>query len=72
MQADLGFATERLTDQADRNRSEFTALEYARGTLISADPYETAVELQNVQSRLDSFYTVLARSSGLSLVNYLS
>jgi len=72
MQADLGFKTERLTNQAERNRSEATALEYARGELIAADPYEVAVELQNAQTRLDSFYTVLSRSSGLSLVNYLS
>lgn len=72
MQADLGFKTERLTDQAERNRSEATALEYARRELIGADPYEVTVELQNVQTRLDTFYTVLSRSSGLSLVNYLS
>ncbi|NRB35174.1 MAG: hypothetical protein HRU31_10585 [Rhodobacteraceae bacterium] len=72
LQADLGFATERLSIHADRNTSETLALTYARGELLAANPYETAVALQNVQTQLDSFYTVLSRSSGLSLVNYLS
>jgi flagellar hook-associated protein 3 FlgL len=71
LQAEMGLKTERLSVAQTEITSRLTTMEYARGALLAADPYETAVELQSVQVQIDSFYATLARSSQLSLVNYL-
>lgn len=52
-------------------RTEIQALQIARNELISVDPFETAVKLENAQLQLETFYSVTARLSGLSLVNYI-
>lgn len=67
----LGFGASRVDAQIAFNKGEAAALEISKSNLISADPYETALDLQRVQVQLDSFYSILARSSSLSLVNYL-
>ena len=54
-----------------RNEAEETSLEFARNSLLAADPFETATELENVQFYLQSLYTVTARNSQLNLVNFL-
>lgn len=71
LRADLGFAQARIEETAARNAAARTGLDYARGELLAADPYETATRLQDVQNRLESLYAVTARTARLSLLSYL-
>ena len=71
LQADLGFAEGRIEAASTRIQAERASMELARAKLVEADPFETATELEAVQVRLEMLYTVTARSSRLSLVNFL-
>ncbi|MFV0514652.1 MAG: flagellin [Jhaorihella sp.] len=71
LRADLGFAEARIEETAARNAAARTGLDYARGELLEADPYETAARLQEVQHRLESLYAVTARTARLSLLSYM-
>jgi flagellar hook-associated protein 3 FlgL len=71
LRASLGFAEARIEEAGTRNAAARTGLEYARGELLSADPYETATRLQDVQFRLESLYAVTVRASRLSLTSFL-
>ena len=71
LRANIGFSEARIDQIATRNASEMTALEYAKGTLLAADPFETVTRLEEVQFQLQSLYTVTSRSSELKLVNFL-
>lgn len=71
VQADLGYTEARIEDSLARTSSSRTSLEYAKGSLIAADPYETAVRLEEAQFQLESLYAVTVRNSSLSLVNFL-
>lgn len=72
IQADLGYAEERIERSSVRIASELTSLDYARGLLLGADPFEVATELENVQFRLEALYTITARAARLNLMNFLS
>jgi flagellar hook-associated protein 3 FlgL len=71
LRADLGFAEERVARAESRISAEISSLGIARNTLVSVDPSATAGELQQVQFRLEALYTLTARTSRLSLVNFL-
>ncbi len=71
LQSEIGVVQARVADATSRNAAEKTALGIARLTLVEADPYETAVRLQDLQTRLDAFYTLTSRLSALSLTEYL-
>ncbi len=71
MRADLGFAESRIAASSARTAAARTSLEYARGELLAADPFETATRLEDVQFRLESLYAMTVRSASLSLVSYL-
>jgi flagellar hook-associated protein 3 FlgL len=69
--ADIG-TTEALVDQAGaRLSAEASAIQILKTELISMDPYETATRLEEVQLQLETHYTLTARLSRLSLVEYL-
>ncbi|WP_265500085.1 hypothetical protein [Paracoccus beibuensis] len=53
------------------NASALATLTVARNEIRSADPFETAAALKEVQAQLESLYTVTARLSNLKLVDYL-
>lgn len=72
LQANLGFAEERIEVASVRIGAERSTVELARNALLEVDPYRTATELEAVQSQLEMLYTITARSSRLSLVNFLS
>ncbi|MFN3208171.1 MAG: flagellin [Roseovarius sp.] len=72
LRATLGFAEERIEAAAARITSELTSVEVARNALLEVDPFQTATELESVQVQLETLYTITARSSRLSLVNFLS
>ncbi|MFD0859958.1 flagellin [Roseovarius aquimarinus] len=71
LRADLGFAEARIDQSMSRNASEAAALEIARSDLVSADPFETATALEQAQLRLETIYTLTARTQRLNLVNFL-
>jgi flagellar hook-associated protein 3 FlgL len=64
--------TEGLIEGArSRNANEQSALEIARVSLLSVDPYDAAAKLQEAQGQLETLYTLTARLSRLSLVDFL-
>ena len=71
MRSRIGFTEARIDMIATRNQAEVTSTEVARNTLLLADPFETATQLENVQFQLQALYSVTVRSSQLSLVNFL-
>ena len=71
MRAGIGVAEARIEEAATRNTAEASALKIARNTLIGADPYESAADLEAVQSQLETLYTLTARIAQLSLADFL-
>lgn len=71
VRADLGFAQARIEEAGIRNATARTGLEFARNTLLQADPFETATKLEEAQFQLETLYTVTVRSSQLSLLNFM-
>ncbi|MDG1470181.1 MAG: flagellin [Ascidiaceihabitans sp.] len=71
LRANVGFTEARIDQISTRNASEMTSMEYAKGTLLSVDPFETVTRLEEVQFQLQSLYTVTSRSSELTLLNFL-
>lgn len=72
LRADLGVAEARIDQSSTRIGAEITSLQIARNDLVSIDVFETAGELEQVQFQLEMLYTLTARASRLSLVNFLS
>lgn len=71
LRADVGATEARIEQAQTRNNAARTSLQSSRSTLIAADPYETATQLQTVQFQLESVYSVTVRNANLSLVNFL-
>lgn len=71
MQGDIGASEARIDTIGARNAARDTSLQLAKGALLRADPYETATQLEAVQFQLQSLYTITARMSDLSLVNFI-
>jgi flagellar hook-associated protein 3 FlgL len=69
--ATLGHAQARIEEAGARLSAQKTSLEIARNGLLSADPYDTVVRLEETQFRLESLYTATSRLSQLSLVGFL-
>ena len=69
--ARLGTTQATVENAATRNDAEKDVLQTARLNLLSVDPYETAAKFQETQSQLQTLYTITARASRLSLVNFL-
>jgi len=67
----IGIVEARIETISVRNEAEKTSIEAARNSLILADPFETATQLESVQFQLQGLYQVTVRSSQLSLVNFL-
>ncbi|SMY08214.1 flagellin [Flavimaricola marinus] len=71
LQASTGAEEARVESAKSRLTAQVSALSLMRNDMVSADPFETASELEQVQTQLETHYTVTARLSGLSLVGYL-
>ncbi|MFT5741978.1 MAG: flagellar hook-associated protein 3 FlgL [Paracoccaceae bacterium] len=71
LQARLGSTEGRVQDVVTRQSARQTTLNLIRNELTSADPFETAAQMQEVQLQLETHYTVTARLSRLSLAEYL-
>lgn len=70
-QSGIGFIEGQLERVVTKNTASRTSLSIARNELVAADPYETYTRLEEAQLQLESLYTVTARSSQLSLLNYM-
>ena len=69
--ARLGTTEATVENAATRNDAEKDVLQTARLNLLSVDPYETAAKFQETQGQLQTLYTLTARASRLSLVDFL-
>ena len=53
-----------------RDAAERTTLSIARMDLIGRDQYDAAVEVQELENRLQMIYAITARTAELSFVNF--
>lgn len=67
----VGLVEEKIAHARIRSGAEVSALNLARVEMIESDPYEAAVRLGDLRLRIESFYTITARLSRLSLTEYL-
>ncbi|MEO1556023.1 MAG: flagellin [Pseudomonadota bacterium] len=71
VRASVGSSQARIDAVSTRNATEENALLMAKAALLRVDPYEAATELEAVQFQLQSLYTVTARMSDMSFVNFI-
>lgn len=71
LRAELGVTEGQIDTAIVRNSAEVAAMEIARSNLVEIDPYKTATDLQAAEIQLETLYTVTARLSRLSLVDFL-
>lgn len=71
LRAGLGAKEARIEEVSTRNAAERTALSMMRVDLVGADSFEAASRYENIRAQLESLYAITARSSQLSLVDFL-
>ncbi len=71
LQAETGDAQASVDAWLLQFSTERDALHSARHSLIGVDPYEAATRLEETRVQLETLYTVTARTSRLSLTEYL-
>lgn len=69
--ADLGADQARIEEATVRRSAEKAALDLAEAQFTEADPFDTATALQQVQTQLETLYTLTARTSQLTLAAFL-
>ena len=69
--ARIGLSQQIADTATTRVEERYSAYAILRNKLVSADPFETASALTEVETLLDTHYRVTARISGLSLSRYL-
>lgn len=67
----LGTAQEQVQDVVASHAAQRTSLTVLRSDLVTADSYDTATALQQIQTQLELHFTLTARLSALSLAEYL-
>lgn len=70
-QASIGVAQQRITDEISNLDLRKSALSKAINNLEAVDPYEAATAVNTLMTQLQSSYSITARISQLSLLNYL-
>lgn len=71
LRATVGFAESRIENFQSRTEAERLSTEYAKGALLSVDPYEAATRLEDAQFQLESLYSVTVRLSRLNLTSFM-
>lgn len=71
VRARVGEAEARVDSAVASNSAETTMLMISRNDLISADPFAVAAELDQVELQLETHYTLAARLSRLTLLEYI-
>lgn len=67
----VGLDEARIEETVATHQARTTALTLQYNDLTSADPYETASRLQEIQLQLETHYTLVSRQSRLKLLNFL-
>ncbi|MEM6637740.1 MAG: flagellin [Pseudomonadota bacterium] len=67
----IGTAEAQIANAVARNSAEISALELVRADILGVDQYAAASDLESVAAQLETLYALTARTSGLSLVNFL-
>jgi len=67
----VGLEQSNVEVAASLNSSQQNTLEIGRNDLVLADPFETATQLENARSQLETLYAVTARLSQLKLADFL-
>ena len=71
LQARVGADEARAEEARARLTAEVLSLEIIYNSLVAADPFETATELEQMQIQMETHYAVTARLSQLTLTRYL-
>ncbi len=71
VQSRLGHLEGQVQDAAVRIATQKTSFGMARNDMVSADPFETATQLDALQVQLETHYALTARLSRLTLTEYL-
>ncbi|MFZ1468234.1 MAG: flagellar biosynthesis protein FlgL [Paracoccaceae bacterium] len=71
LMARVGTVQAQIAAADSRNSAEDSALSIIRAGIVSADPYDTASRLQELQTQLEALYLITARVSRLSLAEYI-
>ena len=71
VRANLGSVEAYIENVSTQTSAEISSLEIVRTELLSVDPYDTASEIEAVQTQLETLYALTARMSRLSLVDFL-
>ena len=71
LMARVGTTQAQIANATTRNTAEESALSMARAGLVSADPYEAATRLEELQTQLEALYLITARVSRLSLTEFI-
>jgi flagellar hook-associated protein 3 FlgL len=69
--ARIGTAQQAISAATSRNAAEESALQLARTNILGVDPYEAAAALTDAETKLETLYAVTARTSRLSLADYI-
>lgn len=67
----LGIVENQIEQAKARNSAEASSLQIARLGIVAVDPYETASKLEETQTQLETLYSITARLSRLSLMDFL-
>ncbi|MEO0851672.1 MAG: flagellin, partial [Pseudomonadota bacterium] len=71
LRARLGVVEARVDAALTRHRATLTTLGSERAEMVNADPFEAAIELQAVETRLETIFLMTARLQRLTLAEYL-
>ena len=71
MRANLGSVEAHIESISTQTTTEISALEIVKAEILSVDLYDTASELEAVQTQLETLFALTARMSRLSLVDFL-
>jgi len=71
VEARQGATAARVEQAQSQNASERFSFQEARNSVVGIDLFDTATQLEDAQTRLESLYLLTARMSRLSLTEYL-
>jgi flagellar hook-associated protein 3 FlgL len=71
LRSDLGLAEGRIEAAQSRTTAQRATLELARADLVGVDQYDAATRVNTLQNQLQAIYAMTARSSQLSLLNFI-
>lgn len=71
LMARVGTVQAQIAAAQTRNTAEDSALTIARAGIVTADPYDAATRIEDLQTQLQALYLITARVSRLTLAEYI-